>query len=991
MDLAGRVRVECRQKISRSFVPVSEGGGGCKPAVRLSGRMLQPNATASLTNYDTPKTQRAMKTFLASQHQQGCLHNRILKTSGFIAVKACDIVRIALPPNRWLCICALVGFGWLVAASVVFASGSSMKTLPGHVPALTTHLSAKGTLPSTNRLNLAIGLPLRDTKGLDDYLSQIYEPASPNYRQYLTPEQFTEKFGPTEQDYQAVIDYAKQSGFRIIARHGNRLLLDVNGSIADIQKALHVTLQVYRHPTEARDFYAPDVEPSVDANLPIADISGLSNYGLPRPKNLKKQSSLATPQSGSGSGGSYLGNDFRAAYLPGVSLTGSGQMVGLVQFDGYYASDISSYETAAGLPAVPLQTVLLDGYSGTPTTGANSGNGEVSLDIEMAISMAPGLSKIVVFEAGPNGIPNDVLNAMAASNKISQLSCSWGWSGGPSTTTDNIFKQMAAQGQSFFNASGDSDAFTTGSSSTNGVDNTSLQNEPSSCPYITVVGGTTLTTTGPGGSWSSETVWNWGLDNGSYVGSSGGISSYYSIPSWQTNVSMVSNGGSTTYRNIPDVALTADNVYVLYGNGSSATFGGTSCATPLWAGLAALMNQQSVTAGRSTIGFVNPAIYSLGKSTNYNASFHDITTGNNIWPSSPNNFFAVSGYDLCTGWGTPAGQGLINAIAGSPDPLGVSPATGFASTGTAGGPFNTTSATFQLTNYGAASLTWSIINTSSWLQVSSAGSILATGSSSEVTANLTAAANNLAVGTYSSSLKFTNWNSHAVQSVPFTLSVMQSLVLNGGFETGDFTGWTLVGNTTSRRTVYNAVESSANYPSVVHSGSYGAFLGDIQLATLSQTLATVPGEQYLLSLWLDNSTSGSVQKFQVNWNGNNIYSITNPAAFSWTNLQFIVTAASSSTVLQFGAENDPAYFGLDDISVTHIPTVAFKTTTQTTGTFNLTWATATGLVYQVQYKTNLLQPSWLNLTKAITATNSTLTVSDSSSSPQRFYRLIVAP
>jgi len=141
------------------------------------------------------------------------------------------------------------------------------------------------------------------------------------------------------------------------------------------------------------------------------------------------------------------------------------------------------------------------------------------------------------------------------------------------------------------------------------------------------------------------------------------------------------NGGSTTARNIPDVAWTADNVYVEYGGGSSGAVGGTSCAAPLWAGLAALMNEQSLVAGRSTIGFLNPAIYAIGQSADYNAVFHDITSGNNAWPGSPNGFYAVAGYDLCTGWGTPAGQSLINAIAGSPDPLGISPATGFTSAG----------------------------------------------------------------------------------------------------------------------------------------------------------------------------------------------------------------------------------------------------------------------------------------------------------------------
>jgi subtilase family serine protease len=871
--------------------------------------------------------------------------------------------------------------------------------LPGHVPAALTGFSAKGNLPGTNRLNLAIGLLLRDEPGLNNFLAELYDPASAHYRHYLTPEQFTEKFGPTEKDYQAVLDFARRNHLVVTAKYGNRLLLDVNGTVVDIQQALRVRIKTYRHPTEARDFYAPDVEPSVDANLPIADISGLNNYILPHPKSLKLDpaaaSGNASSRSGAGSGGAYLGNDFRAAYLPGVSLTGSGQLLGLLEFDGYYANDIASYESAAGFPAMPLQTVLLDGYDGTPTRGPNSGNPEVSLDIEMAICMAPGLSGIVVFEAGRNGIPNDVLNSMASSNQITQLSSSWGWSGGPSTTTDNIFKQMAAQGQSFFNASGDSDAFTTGANSVNGVDNASLANAPSSSPYITVVGGTTLTTTGPGGSWSSETAWNWGLRNGSYVGTSGGISSYYSIPSWQANVNMAANGGSTANRNIPDVALTADNIYVTYGNGTSGTFGGTSCAAPLWAGLAALMNEQSHSAGRAPIGFVNPVIYAIGNGANFNTTFHDITTGNNTSQNSSNNFFAVAGYDLCTGWGTPAGQSLINAIAGLPDTLGITPAIGFTSTGTVGGPFNVTFATLQLTNSGAGSLNWSLMNTSAWLQVSSTGGTIAAGASNKVTASLAGSASNLAVGDYTTSLVFSNGNTHVTQSISFSLNVLQSLAQNGGFETGDFMGWTLVGNTVIPSpfgdTIYNAVESQSNYSLVAHTGNYGAFLGDVQVATLSQTMATVLGENYLLSCWLDNPTNGSTQIFRANWNGRNLYAITNPPAFSWTNLQFIAAATSNNTLLQFGVENDSAYFGLDDVSVTHIPALTLNVVPQSPGNFTLTWATAAGLTYQAQYKTDLLQTNWLGLTKPIVATTNTLAVSDPASSPQRFYRLVVSP
>ena len=162
--------------------------------------------------------------------------------------------------------------------------------------------------------------------------------------------------------------------------------------------------------------------------------------------------------------------------------------------------------------------------------------------------------------------------------KLEQLS--WGWSGGPSSTTDAIYQQMAAEGQSFFNASGDSDAFTVGSSSANGVDNPNQKHygAPSSCPYITQVGGTTLTT-GSGAAYSSEIVWNWGLNGSSYDGSGGGVSlRIYSIPAGKLEDQHDGQSGVyTTQRNIPDVALTADDVYVISGGSGagSSGWGGT--------------------------------------------------------------------------------------------------------------------------------------------------------------------------------------------------------------------------------------------------------------------------------------------------------------------------------------------------------------------------------------------------------------------------------
>jgi subtilase family serine protease len=130
--------------------------------------------------------------------------------------------------------------------------------------------------------------------------------------------------------------------------------------------------------------------------------------------------------------------------------------------------------------------------------------------------------------------------------------------------------------------------------------------------------------------------------------------------------------------------MTADNVYVIYDNGESGSFAGTSCATPLWAAFTALVNEQALANGHPLLGFINPAIYAIGLSPNYTNCFHDITNGNNTWSESPNEFYAVPGYDLCTGWGTPAGSNLVNALA-PPDSLQISPLGGLVASGGVGG------------------------------------------------------------------------------------------------------------------------------------------------------------------------------------------------------------------------------------------------------------------------------------------------------------------
>jgi subtilase family serine protease len=554
------------------------------------------------------------------------------------------------------------------------AFGADLKVLPGHVPNVVSNLAPTGLLAATNQLRLAIGVQLRDRAGLEHFVAQVSDPASPIFRQFLTREEMTARFGPTEQDYEAVKNFARSNGFAIVGTSENRMLLDVVAPAAAVEKAFHITLRTYRHPTEARDFFAPDTEPRVDAALPVADILGLSNFGRPHPKRIKSKQAHAKPKNGTAPDGSgdLFGNDFRNAYVPGTTLTGAGQTVGLLEFDGFFAIDIFNYanEAGNGRTNIVIQTVLLDDYDGTASTGPDGGEGEVELDIEMAMAIAPGLTKIVSYEAGENGNQNDILNAMLANSNVVNLSCSWGWYG-PSTTTDGIFLLMDAAGQTFFNASGDDQAVTPGANSANGVDNPNLPNAPSSDPYITQVGGTTLTMNGEGVSWASEIVWNWAVEyDDPGVGSSGGISSYYLIPSWQTNVSnMAARGGSTTHRNIPDVAANADNVYEIYDNGDDEDDafdgnGGTSCAAPLWAGFMALVSQQSVAhGGKAASGLINPALYSIAAGSNYASCFHDITSGNNTWSRSPTLFYATNNFDLCTGLGAMNGTNLINALA----------------------------------------------------------------------------------------------------------------------------------------------------------------------------------------------------------------------------------------------------------------------------------------------------------------------------------------
>lgn len=864
----------------------------------------------------------------------------------------------------------------------LISEAEGRQLLHGHRTIPVAQMVPVERLSPTNQLHLAIGLPLRNREGLTNVLQELYNPASVNYRHFLTPDQFTERFGPTTADYQAAGAFARANGLRVMGTHSNRMLLDVQGEVSDIEKAFHIRMHVYRHPTEARTFYAPDAEPSVDLTSPLLHISGLNNYTKPHPMSHRLQPAdltiTATPRLGSGPSGTFMGLDFRRAYAPGVTLTGAGQAIGLFEFDGFYSSDIAAYVQNAGMTNVLLQTVLIDGFSGVPTSlRTGSDNEEVALDIEMAISMAPGLSKVLVYEASPTvsaaGI-DDLLNRMATDDLAKQLSCSWGFD--IDATSQQIFQQFAAQGQSFLLASGDSGAFS----------GPVLQ--PSDNPYVTVVGGTSLMTD-TSGSWISETTWN---------GSSGGISTVYPIPDWQQGIDMSANGGSSAMRNLPDVAMAANNVYCYADRGQSFPVSGTSIAAPLWAGFIAMVNEQAAAQGKPPVGFLNPTLYQLGKGAGYATAFHDVATGDNTTGNSPNLFHAVPGYDLCTGWGTPAGKNLIDALlAGTTQDLLISPPFGFSANGPIGGPFNVTSTTYSISNAGATPLDWSIANAPPWLDVSlKSGTLTPGGPVMTVTVGLNSLASNYLIGTYSATLWFTNLNDGSAQSRQFNL-----LTGNGGFESGDFTGWSLFGNTNNN--FADSIDTSQFYGSstitgvddsnFVHTGLYGAFLGENgSLGTLSRTLPTLPGQRYVLSFWMANPAVGTPNEFSALWNGSVLFDGVDMDLYPWTRFHYVVAATDAQSTLEFDFRNDLNGFALDDIVVEPLLAPVLQNVAMNNGSINFSWNSVPGIQYQLQYSTNLNSTAWLPLGGTLSATNDTLTISvNPTHDAQRFYRALIAP
>ncbi|MBZ5616823.1 MAG: S53 family serine peptidase [Acidobacteriia bacterium] len=546
----------------------------------------------------------------------------------------------------------------MVSCMNMVCQAQEQAALTNHMRDVTLNGQARsvGRLPATHSMRLDIVLPLRNQAELDNFLQELYDPSSPSYRRFLTVQEFTARFGPSQKDYDAVIRFAKRNGFTVVGGSRDGMDVQLKGLVATIEKAFHVAMGVYQHPTENRTFYAPDREPTVDLPFQLWHISGLDNYSIPHPALLHRdeRNLIVQPNfvKGSCPSGSYCGSDMRAAYYGGTALTGTGQTLGLVEYYGYDQADVNTYFTNAGQTnSVPIKGISTDGTSLSCFTPGCDDTEQI-LDITQAVSMAPGMTALNVYVGSSDTAILSSMSTHLSNGKLdAQLSSSWTWSPSDPGTDDPYFKKFAAQGQNFFQAAGDSRAYTPSSTYV----------YPADDAYVTVVGGTDLQTSSAGGAWSSETIWSYG--GGGYF-----TPDAIPIPSWQQLAGVITptNQGSTTLRNSPDVAAESNFDFYVCADQTTCTanyYGGTSFAAPMWAGYMALVNQQAVANGNSPLGFINPIIYTLGLGSSYGTDFHDITSGSN-------GYSAVTGYDLATGWGSPNGTGLINALAGissSPD------------------------------------------------------------------------------------------------------------------------------------------------------------------------------------------------------------------------------------------------------------------------------------------------------------------------------------
>ncbi|WP_416964785.1 S53 family peptidase [Streptomyces sp. Agncl-13] len=519
----------------------------------------------------------------------------------------------------------LVAVPALLAAAVPSAYAAAQPhttraAIAGDVLKGLNHDAARtGAVSAAKRISVAISLTPRNDKGLDTFVADVSNPRSSSYGHYLTKAQFAARFGRTDAEVKQVKEYLRAQGLTVGKVHSGNLLVDASGTAAQLEKAFGTKLSTWKDAKSGRAFYANETAPTLPTGIAglVSDVTGLNN----RAQLHHQGSAKVNPHNGPGGG--YTPAQIKGGYNVSGTYTGSGQKIALLEFDGFQQTNITKYDTNYSLGSPTPTVSKVDGGSGA----LGDGQVEVELDIEVLHAIAP-KANVTVFE-GPNSDAGEVDTYQAiVDSGIPTTSISWGASESQRTTSninavDAVFKAGAAEGLGFYAASGDDGSDDAG-------DGTTTVDYPASDPYVTGVGGTTLTVTSAN-AWSKETAWS---------GGGGGKSSVFKIPSWQTAVQKTAGGG---YRQVPDVSALANPSpgVSIYSQGSWGTVGGTSAAAPEWAAFGALYNQQAAAAGKANLGFANPALYTAS-----GTGFHDITSGSN------GAYSAASGWDFTTGWGS---------------------------------------------------------------------------------------------------------------------------------------------------------------------------------------------------------------------------------------------------------------------------------------------------------------------------------------------------
>lgn len=511
------------------------------------------------------------------------------------------------------------------------------KALQGSERKPLTNARQVGPVDPNERIEVSVYLK---SSAASDVQQQI------NQGQRLSREEYSQLHSASPEAIAKIEQFARDHNLTVVEVQPEARKVVLSGTVAAMTNAFKTQLHHYETPSgryrgRSGPLHVPD-----DLDQVIEGVFGLDDRPQSSPHIRRYRSAGAEV-----SQLAYTLPQLGQAYDFPTTVNGNGQCIAIIELGGgYQQSDLQTYFQQLNITPPNVISVSVDGGSNQPVGTADSADGEVDLDIEVAGAIAPG-ARIAVYFA-PNtdrGFLDAITQATHdTTNNPSVISISWGsaevqWTAQAMQAMDRAFQDAAALGITVCCAAGDN-------GSSDGVtDGKAHVDFPASSPYALACGGTRLEASGR--TITSEVVWNEGPNSAT----GGGVSDFFDLPTWQTNANVpTSSNGTRVGRGVPDVAGVADpqTGYLVYVDGQRISFGGTSAVAPLWAGLIALINQQ---LGRS-LGYLNPILYQNYSQLTQASALHDITDGNN------GSYSAASGWDACTGLGTPDGQNLLTAL-----------------------------------------------------------------------------------------------------------------------------------------------------------------------------------------------------------------------------------------------------------------------------------------------------------------------------------------